>query len=94
MFGYRNPTVWGLLLQSHKTHTLMKALRKGDTAAIKTHWSAVDSVGAHPLLCEHVLPSPPVVSCAVLFSHTVFIFKEAPSTESVGASIWEKAHEK
>ncbi len=75
----------------------MEGRREGDTAAIKTYCSAVDlsdSVVAHPLLCEHVLPSPPVVSCAVLFSHTVFIFKEAPSTESVGASIWEKAHEK
>jgi len=68
----------------------MEALREGDTAAIKTYCSAVDlsdSMGAHPLLCEHVLPSPPVVSCAVLFSHTVFILIEAPSTKSAGASI-------
>ncbi len=68
----------------------MEGRREGDTAAIKTHWNAVDlsdSVGAHPLLCEHVLPSLPVVSCAVLFSHTVFILIEAPSTKSAGASI-------
>ncbi len=73
MFGYRNPTVWGLVHQSHKTHTRIEALREGDTTAIKADCTVIPVLLTSRIQWGHIHSYVSMFYSARLLSHVKFL---------------------